>query len=98
MSDPSKESDNGTDPIIITAVVFAVVLCVIIVLLAMCWKFRSKKHHDKNGGGNIVLSNPNPDNGERDAETIALANSKLTEDPFEIRTSGSLKGEEKKKV
>eukprot|EP00116_Pleurobrachia_bachei_P009595 sb/3469857/ len=49
------------------------------------------------GGGNIVLSNPNPDNGERDAETIALANSKLTDDPFEIKTSGSLKGEEKRK-
>lgn len=88
----NNQDDSGMDPVLIVAIVLAVLLIIGIVILVMCWKLRSRKQHSSNGGGNIVLTNPNP---EDSAEKIALAKSKLTTDPFMINGGNLLKGDDK---
>lgn len=83
------------DAVLILAIVLSAFLIIFIFALIMCWKFRSRKHNATNGGGNIVLSNPNPDIEGVNPERIALSKSKLNPDPFMLNTGDQLKGEEK---
>jgi len=85
------------DPVLIIAIVLAVVLIIVIFVLIMCWKLRNRKHDSTNGGGNIVLTNPNPDVEGVNSDRVALSKSKLISDPFMLNAGNLLKGEEKRK-
>lgn len=91
------DSNTGMDPVLIIAIVLAVILIVVIFVLIMCWKLRNRKHDSANGGGNIVLTNPNPDVEGVNADRMALSKSKLTPDPFMLNSGNLLKGDDKRK-
>ncbi|XP_063683704.1 uncharacterized protein LOC134818192 isoform X1 [Bolinopsis microptera] len=95
--DNDNDSNTGMDPVLIIAIVLAVVLILVIFVLIMCWKLRNRKHDSTNGGGNIVLTNPNPDVEGVNSDRVAMSKSKLISDPFMLNAGNLLKGEEKRK-